>query len=157
MTLSNNPILNGIVAGGLRADEPPAADVKKGTTFALLAVLAGVVLAVVVSFVSWNVSIPGYIIALPGIVAGYGSVWLYLKKVSHVSKKGLVRLIALAVVSFVLILAASAGTDVFYITSHGGGAFIMDIFRENLTWYLVLVVGTLVGTAGALRTCKERG
>lgn len=146
--------MNGLVAGGLAAEEPPAENLKKATMFALLSVPLGMVLAAVVSYVSWEMAVPRAIVAAPGAAAGFAAVWLFLRKVDQISQKGLIRLVVVGVMAAVGLLAAAAGADMFYITSQGLGEYASEMIQSSAKWYVLFVVGNFGGLFGALRTLR---
>jgi len=130
---------------------------RKGFMLALLSIPVGMVLAAVVSYLSWG-GVPYYVFLAPGAVAGYASVWLFRRKVDAISWKGLVRLAIVSAVSGVALVGGALIGDTAYITSKFGSEHISlllsAVIKDNVVWYAMFIVCNFAGLFGALRTLK---
>jgi len=131
---------------------------RKGFALAFLAVPVGMVLAFAVSYLSYNVGIPRFAFVAPGIVAGFGAVWLFRRKVGDVTTKGIVRLAIVGVVSAVFLVVAALAGDAVVIMGEVGSQYLVEgliiVVKANVVWYALFAVCNFAGLFGALRTLK---
>jgi hypothetical protein len=153
------PVTGGVYPAVAPAGQVPEVPerVGRGLLFALGAVVAGIVVAVVL----WQI---GFIASFTSLLLASGAVWLYQKGAGTAPRKGALPLIFLILVGAALALAISMGFEVFrYVLGEGfdvgeslqfalAAMFNPVLWRANATSAVMFIAFAALGSVGVLRT-----
>jgi len=141
---------------GFGSARPRTENVGKGLLLALIAVVAGCVLAAVVYHL-------GYVASIVALGMGAAGIFLYAKGAGAPPRKGAVGLIVLLMAGILLAWICSVGTELYFYyvnqtgTSKGAfvfavnGALSLDLFKATLKDFLIFVGFGALGIFGVAR------